>query len=111
MRRIAVKRFRYGPHPRLPKMGLHVPHQPPPLRPPGLPPHAHQRRDEWAEEPGPDGALMIGAVALALSAFDAAAISRIVGRERAQSHRREELLFAHAQHGFGARALQQRKWQ
>src|SRR5205085_7966522 len=75
----------------------------------GLAAHANDRRDPRPEEPGPDGALMVGAVALRLTAFDAAAIAWIVRRERAQADRRHEFRFANAQDRFRAIALQQRK--
>src|SRR5215470_16515638 len=46
--------------------------------------------DERPNEPGPDRALMIGAVALAHAAFVMWNVSRLAGRERAQAERRPE---------------------
>src|SRR5437667_10156095 len=109
MRRIAIEHFGNRTHSSLAKMRFDICDEPPPLRPPTLPPHPRQRRDPGTEEPGPDGALMIGAVALPLTALDAAAIARIVRRQGAQADRREQLLLAHAKHRFGAIAAEQRK--
>src|SRR6058998_3737971 len=111
MRRIAVKDFGNRAHSGLQQVALYVGDQPPPLSSPALPAHAHGRGDVGAEEPGPDGALMIGAVALPLIPIDVAAISRIVGSERSQSDRREQLLFADPEHGLRTIAIQQREWQ
>src|SRR5688572_5469226 len=48
--------------------------------------------DEGAQQPGPDGALMIGAVAFANPALIARRVARFAGRERAQSQRCPEMI-------------------
>src|SRR5207302_1150313 len=59
-------------------------------------PRAHERTDQ----PWPDRALMIGAVAVVRIAFVSPAILWIGGREAAQSVRRQQMLLDNAQDTF-----------
>src|SRR5690242_1587980 len=52
--------------------------------------HAYPGFHEWAEQPGPGGTLMVGAVPSANVAFVASDITRVVGRERPESQRRPQ---------------------
>src|SRR5215472_4312411 len=63
--------------------------------------------DERAEEPGPDGALMVGAVAAGDIAFVAAAVVRVLGRKSAKTHRGAQFAVDDLHHLAGAVAIEQ----
>src|SRR5690349_4651874 len=69
--------------------------------------HPQPRIDERSEEPGPGGALVIGGVAGGLVSRIARMIVGIVGGERAQPERREELLLDDCDDARGPLSLEQ----
>ena len=68
--------------------------------------HVEPRVDERADEPRPDGALMIGAVACGDAAFAPWLVGGVVRRERARAERRNQISL---HDGDDRRALRRRR--
>src|SRR5439155_2600602 len=81
------------------------------LRVRGAAPDAEPRLDERAHEPRPDRPLMVRAVALADAALVAGPVSRLVGRERAESERRQQPCLDGIDDAAGALSLEHRERQ
>src|SRR4051812_35065142 len=64
--------------------------------------------NEWADQPGPDGALMIGAVTRTQVAAVDRAIIGMIRRERTQADPRDELTLDDTEQGRPARFVQDR---
>src|SRR5260221_10789096 len=77
----------------------------------GVAMHSHPRFDKRPNEPGPDRALMIRAVALQYAAFVMRLVIRFAGRKRAQAHRRQQSFFNERDDLFRTLAFEQLKWQ
>src|SRR5437868_3609867 len=77
----------------------------------GVAMHSHPRFDAWPNEPGPDRALMIRAVALQHTAFVMRHVIRFTGRERTQADRCEQLFFDGGHDTFRRLAFEELKWQ
>ena len=69
--------------------------------------HAHPGLDERPRQPGPDGALVIGAVTLRRPAAVMRRIILFARRERTRAHRRPQLILHHLHHARGPFALDQ----
>src|SRR5258708_1432956 len=59
--------------------------------------NAHQGSDEGPEEPGPDGSMVIGSIALGLAPDVDRSESRVFGRQGSEPYRRQESLFDHTE--------------
>src|SRR6202044_1150728 len=62
----------------------------------------------WSDQPGPDRALMIGGIAGAKIAIVLGFVVFVIGRERSQSNRRQQLRARYVQHRGPARFIQDR---
>src|ERR1019366_7365521 len=67
-----------------------------------FPMHPDVRRDEGAEQPGPDGSLMVGGVALDGAAIAFGAIAHVELSESAQPVVGQQLAFGHREDTAGA---------
>src|SRR5207248_504155 len=77
----------------------------------GVAPHSHPRLDKRSNEPGPDRALMVRAIALHHTAFVMRLVIRFTGRERAQADRCQQLFFDERHDTFRTLAFEELKWQ
>ena len=69
--------------------------------------HAQPRLDEGAHQPGPDGSLVIGAVARERRAFVVRDVAGLAGRQRPQSERRQQPMLDRLDHASGTIRIEQ----
>src|SRR5205807_4960628 len=89
--RVAVEDLGDAAGARFGEVGLERGQDAPPFGDAGFAAHADERGEVRSEEPRPDRALVIGAVALARATEVRADETRVVRRQRAQSDGREQL--------------------
>src|SRR5579863_4155897 len=98
MRRIAIEDFRYLAHSaRQHESAERVEQRGNPVAG-NVSIEAHIGRDEWPQQPGPDGSLMIRRVALGHRTFIAPPISRIERSKRTEAEWRQEAAFHGSQY-------------
>src|SRR5262245_53011978 len=73
--------------------------------------HAYPGLHKRADEPGPDGALVVGSVALPDAALVARCVAGLIRREGPEAERRQQPCLHGVDHTPGARTVEHGEWE